>query len=84
MIVQHLLCVPALVAASAALVAVATRCVTLLVGFLTALPKTARGDRPEIFREFARAVSSRPTSMSSMGAAPWVRVRNIGQKRRGN
>ena len=65
---QHLLWLPALVAASAALLAAVARCLTLLVGLLVALSKAARKDRPEIFREFARAVSSH----SASGGAPYL------------
>lgn len=39
--------------------AIAIRCFTLLVGLLATLPKSTDSDRPEIFREFARAVSSK-------------------------
>ena len=36
------------------------RCLTLLAGLLATLAKSSPGDRPEIYREFARATSGRP------------------------
>lgn len=51
---------PAL-AAAFTLAAVAVRCLTLLIGLLVTLIKAYPSDRPEIFREFARAAGGRPS-----------------------
>lgn len=55
----HLPWLPVLIAAGMTSLAVVARCATLLIGLLAALSKASRGDRPDIFREFARAVSRR-------------------------
>lgn len=49
---------PALTAALT-VIAMAARCLTLLIGLLATLPKADSSDRPEIFREFARAAGCR-------------------------
>jgi hypothetical protein len=61
---------PALAVAVLTLLAVAVRSATLLVGLLVALPKTSRADRPEIFREFTRAVSGRRATYREVGLVP--------------
>ncbi len=50
---------PVVTAACVTLVTVGVRCLVLLIGLLTALSDAAQGDRPKIFREFARAASNR-------------------------
>lgn len=49
---------PAL-AAAFTLTAVAVRCLTLLIGLLVTLMRAYPSDRPDIFREFARATSGK-------------------------
>jgi hypothetical protein len=50
--------VASIAAASMVLLTVTVRCLILLVGLLTTLARVSQKDRPDIFREFARAVSA--------------------------
>jgi hypothetical protein len=58
---------PAL-AAAFTLTAMAVRCLTLLIGLLATLMKAYPSDRPEIFREFARAASGRRSTSKPLPA----------------
>lgn len=64
---------PALTAAFT-LAAMTVRCLTLLIGLLAALPKAYSSDRPEIFREFARAASGRRSIAKSAVGEPHSRI----------
>lgn len=49
------------------LIAMTIRCLTLLVGLMAVLSKAYSSDRSEIFREFARAASSRRSIVKLAG-----------------
>lgn len=54
--------IPFVVASAGTFASVILRYLTLLLGLLAALYRSARNDRPYIFREFARAISSSRTN----------------------
>ena len=60
---------PVLTTGAVALVTVTVRCLALLVGLLATLSKAAQGDRPKIFRDFARAASGRRTEVRRLRLA---------------
>ena len=56
---------PMLVSGLLSVAPIAIRCLTLLIGLLKTLPDSVGLDRPQIFREFARAVSPGRTTAKS-------------------
>jgi hypothetical protein len=56
---------PAVMTAAFTTFALTVRCVTLLIGLMSALRRVPRADRGRAFEEFARAICSRRPSTES-------------------